>query len=410
MEQVVVPETRPAAVSRAATWAGSRWLWLPLGIFVVSRVVSTLMLLVAGRDQAAPAEIGRYFPDDPTLGELLANWDGRWYGEIASDGYPTELPRGADGEVVQNVWAFYPVVPALARLAMTTGLDHAWAASAVALLASAAACVLLFGMVRERSDDFTAALTVVGLSLGPVGLVFQTTYTEGPALLLVLLALRALGARRWARVVAYGLVLSLTRPITLALAAVCGALWVLLWWRRRTEPFPVRDRIGLAAATVAVAASFLVWPTVAGVVTGEGDAYRLTQTAWLHGLGGWATWLSGLVGRGTGVPTALGVVVLVFVGWFVLRRDAAAWPLEGRLWAGLYTLYILAATRPTASVVRYLALAAFPAWPLPEVSQRCRTTRSRIALAVPVVVACCLAQWLWTSLVWVPHGAVSITP
>ncbi|WP_139306660.1 hypothetical protein [Nocardioides exalbidus] len=402
--------TGAATRAQTAMPAGRSRLWLPLGIFVASRIVSSVMLLVAGSDQVTPPGWTSTWPDDPSGSRLLVNWDGYWYRTIAIHGYPTELPRNGDGVVVQNAWAFYPIVPALARLVMTTGLDYAWAAAAVATLASGAACTLLFGMVRERSDSFTASLTVAVLVLGPVGLVFQTAYTEGPALLVVLLALRSLGARRWGRVVAYGLLLSLTRPVTLALAAACGALWVVLWWRRRTEPFPVRDRIGLAAATVAVAASFLVWPTVAGVVTGEGDAYRLTQAAWVTGTEGWTTWLSGTAGLGASAATVLGVVVLVFVGWFVLRRDAAAWPLEGRLWAGLYTLYILAATRPTASVVRYLALAAFPSWPLPEVSQRCRTTRSRIALAVPVVVACCLAQWLWTSLVWVPHGPVSITP
>lgn len=418
MEQVATQPTgattRPGAaygaVPRTTPWVRRPRWWLPLAVFLVSRVVSTVMLLLAGRDQVAPPGIEQFFPHDPTLAELLGNWDGRWYREIVTDGYPADLPRGDDGAVVQNVWAFYPLVPGLARLLVLGGLDPVWAASIVAMVSSAAACVLLFEMVRERADDFTASLTVAGLTLGPVGLLFQTTYTEGPALLLVLLALRALGRRTWGRVATYGLLLSLTRPITLALAVVCGAFWLALWRRRRIEPFNVHDRAQLAAVTVVVTLEFLVWPTVAGMVTGEGDAYRLTQAAWLFGTGEWTTWLSGLVGRGAGPFTLLGVVVLLFVGWFVVRRDASAWPLEGRLWTGVYTLYILGATRPTASVVRYLALAAFPSWPMPEVSQRCRTTRSRTALAIPVVVACCLAQWWWISLVWVPHGVISITP
>ncbi|WP_139306659.1 hypothetical protein [Nocardioides exalbidus] len=92
------------------------------------------------------------------------------------------------------------------------------------------------------------------------------------------------------------------------------------------------------------------------------------------------------------------------------RRDARAWPREGRLWAVVYAFYILAATRPTPSVVRYLVLAVFPSWPLPELSQRCDTTAKRVALAVPVLLLCCLVQWCWVSAAWVQHGVYSVTP
>ncbi|SED38033.1 hypothetical protein SAMN04489844_4294 [Nocardioides exalbidus] len=285
---------------RPGPLSGWAWWWIPLAVFAASRVVSSVMLLLAGPDQIPVTGEEEHFPRDPSFADLLSTWDGRWYRVIATDGYPTDLPREGDA-VVKNVWAFYPLVPGLARLLMLGGLGHVWAASTVAMVTSAAACVVLFAMVRERSDDFTAALAVATLVLGPIGAVFQTTYTEGSALLLVLLTLRALGARQWGRVVAYGLLLAFTRPITLALAAVCGLTWVLLWWRRDTEPFPSRDRVRLAATTVVLALSFLAWPAIAGIATGERDAYRTTQAAWLHPEAVWTTWLSG-AGRARLVP------------------------------------------------------------------------------------------------------------
>ncbi len=385
------------------------WMWVPLTIFLASRVVSTVLVLLSGQGQEPPPGVDGTFARNPSLGQLLASWDGDWYAGIAAEGYPRELPR-ADGAVAQNSWAFYPLLPALARMLMLTGLDFAWAASTVALTMSAAAFTLLFAMVRERTDDFTAALAVATLALGPIGLVFQASYTEGPALLLALLALRALGARRWGRLVVAGILLSFTRPITLPLAAVCGATWLMLWRRRGTDGFPVRDRLQLGASTVIIAASFLAWPAVAWLVTGEADAYRLTQGAWVDESGEWTTWLSGLVGRGVWEHTVVGVAALLLLVGVAARPAARAWPHEGRWWTVLYALYVLAATRPTSSTLRHLVLVAFPTWPVPDLSQRCRTVRTRVALALPVVAMCCLTQWWWVSTVWVTHGDRSYWP
>ena len=42
-------------------------------------------------------------------------FDGSWYRNVAENGYPAELPRGEDGLVQQNAWAFFPLFPMLAR-------------------------------------------------------------------------------------------------------------------------------------------------------------------------------------------------------------------------------------------------------------------------------------------------------
>jgi len=410
MSDLAVQNRRPTIPGHRAALGSLTWVWVPLTIFAASRLVSTVLLLLAGRDQVAPPWGPQSFPDDPSLRELLGNWDGGWYHRIATEGYPSELPR-TDGVVSPNPWAFYPLVPSLARLVMATGIDFVWAASFVSTIASAAACVMLFSLLRQRAGRFTASMGVATLVLGPVGLIFQTTYTEGPALLLVLLALRALASRRCAALTAFGLLLAFTRPITLALAAVCALTWVVLWWRRAREPFPVDERVRLAAATLVIGASFIVWPTVAGLVTGERDAYRLTQSAWINSGGSWATWLAGGLTSTDGLlATAVGLVAIALVAWVVIRPEAGLWSREARLWSVLYTLFILAATRPTPSVLRYLVLAFLPFWPLPELSERCRTTSSRLTLAAPTLVLCVLSQWWWTSTLWVPHDNANYPP
>ena len=383
---------------------------MPLAIFAVSRVLSTVILVFAGRDQVAPPWIPDSFPADPSLRQLLGNWDGGWYYRIATEGYPSELPR-TGGAVLPNAWAFYPLFPSMARLLMVTGIDFVWAASLISTIASAAACVLLFSLIRQRATRFTASMGVATLVLGPVGLIFQTAYADVLALLLVLLALRAIAARRYAALVTFGLLLAFTRPVALPLAAVCAFTWAILWWRRDAEPFPVAERLRLAAATLFIGVSFVFWPIVAGIATGERDAYRLTQSAWIYGGGSWATWLtSGLTSNDGLLVTGVGLAAITLVGWMVLRPEANLWPREARLWSFTYTLFILAVTRPTPSVLRYLMLAVLPFWPLPELSERCRTTSSRLALVVPTLALCVLSQWWWTSTIWVPHGDATNPP
>ena len=92
------------------------WLRV-LVVYALARVATTL--LIALSSALAPAE-GRH-GQDPSMLDYIAGWDAAWYREIALNGYPSELPVDASGNVQQNAWAFMPIYPWLAR-----GISLVW--------------------------------------------------------------------------------------------------------------------------------------------------------------------------------------------------------------------------------------------------------------------------------------------
>jgi hypothetical protein len=377
-----------------------RWPWyvVPLGIFLAMRAVDAGLVVVVARDQISSSLLppGLTVPslvDPPSYLHVIANWDGHWYRLIAAHGYPAHLPV-LHGVVQQNAWAFYPLYPGLVRLVMVSGASFGWAASVVSIGCAAAAMCVLFRMLEPACDRFTASLTVLAVSCAPAAPIFQAAYTEGVALLLLVVSLWALERRRYPVLLAAGLALSLTRAIVAPLALVVVVQAVVRWRRRDDDPFPVRERWMLGAGALAIALSSLIWPAVTAVATGDARAYWRTQTAWATVAGNRPdTWLQSLTrldnaGRLVVVLVALALLVLVC-------RRAGSWPLPLRTWPVAYAVFILAVTPPTASVIRFSTLALAPWWPAPELSRGVRSTAGRVALVALVVGVGVLLQWWW---------------
>jgi hypothetical protein len=239
-------------------------------------------------------------------------------------------------------------------------------------------------------------MAVLALCVYPAAAAFQAAYTESLALLLVLGALWCLRARRYAGVLVLAVALSLTRPIVLPLFVPVVLHGWARWRERHDDPFPRREAVGVAAVAVLTAASFALWPAVAAVVTGRADAYVVTAQAWLPaGADGWPSWPTSLVTGQQVRSSALGLCALLLVAAVPLRRATRTWGPELRAWAVAYPLYLLIATRPTTSIVRYVMLAAVPWWPWPEAGWTVTSRRGRTALVALVVVVGFVLQVLW---------------
>ncbi len=387
--------------------ARGRWA-LPLLVFALSRVASGLLVTYLGRDQDTSYRPGKVQvptdPDPASYLHLLTNWDGDWYLRIAAHGYPGTLPT-VNGEVIQNVWAFYPVFPGVMGLLGKLGIPLPLAATAISTTCAALAMVLLYAMLRPAAGSFTALLTVAAFSFSPPSLVLQAAYTEGPALLMLLGALWCLRNKKYAGAAGIALLLSLTRPLSLPLAAVIGVLWVLRLQQRGSVPFPRRELVQHGALALFSAATFLIWPAVCGIVTGVHDGYALTQQSWVYDDKGWITWLSGL--STLAKPSLIiGVPTVIVMAWLGIRKDTRVWGADLRAWVVLYPLYILAVSRPTTSVLRYLMMTTLPAWPLPELSSRVVTTRGRVLVLLLVASAGLVTQYWWIQWFWLrsPDG------
>lgn len=383
---------------------------VPLAIYLVSRLVDACFLAVgAGRQVALPATTPGYtviFPTQATPGYfgVMANWDGQWYRSIAENGYPVPLPMEA-GHVAMNEWAFYPAYPMLVRIVMfVTGSGFGLSATIVSLACGAAAMVLLYRLLLSTAGPFVAGATVACLCAFATAPALQVGYTESLALLLVVLALTALRQRHYGWLLVVATALSLTRAIVLPLAAVIAIHWLVRWRRRSTaDPFPVRERIVAGSAAVTVALLTGLWPAVAGLVTGRADAFVVTQAAWPANQGSQgllANWFAEAAATptlGNVLPLLLILATLLLI---VARRPAAAWGVELRWWALVYPLYLLAATRPTPSALRYFMLAVVPLWPFPDPIPAGETRSQRTlrwSLLSFLVALGLVGQYLWVT-------------
>ncbi|MFZ2014505.1 MAG: hypothetical protein WAV00_11830 [Nocardioides sp.] len=377
------------------------WYAVPLAIFAATRLIDGVLIVLLARHQvpASALPTDQLMPtlvDPHTYTHVIANWDGQWYRAIAAHGYPRHLPV-LHGVVQQNAWAFYPGFPALVWVAMRTGVSFGVAASVVSLTAGGAAMCVLYRMIQDRSSDYLAMLTVLALCCAPAAPAFQVAYTESLGLLLLLLSLVSLEQRQYGRMFLVGLALALTRPITLPLAVVVAAQFLLRWRRRREEPFPTRERWTLAVISLALLSAAGLWPLITGVAVGDLSAYAKSQHAWRTIAGNRPdTWLTSMV---HGAPLGRWFVVAVVVGLLVLvaARSRERWTWGTRVWTVAYPVFILAATPATSSVLRYLLLLGPAWWPATRIRSSEWSTAQRVAVPVTVALVGLASQVWWLS-------------
>ena len=380
----------------------------PVLIYLAMSSITAVFLATGGWNQVElPGDDARYtgaFPLevlDRYLG-VASNWDGRWYQRIATQGYPVPLPRAEDGSVVENAWAFWPLYPALVRIVMsTTGLGFEPSAWVVSTSCGALAMVVLYRLATPRMGRFGASALVACFLAFPTAPILQVGYPEGLALLLVLWALLALTREKYGIVCVAAAGLAMTRPIVLPLAVVVLVHGVRRWraHQRHEAEFSTGARMRVIGTAVVCTALFGLWPLIADLAVGERGVYVKTLSAWSvnqDSVGVIGGWVSDVIGF-----TPLGMLCAAIILWtlyIVVRRGSERWPVEVRMWASVYVLYIFLATRPSSSIFRYLLLTVVLVLPFPEAVVRgTRETGSKGAwLALSGVLAVGLVlQYLW---------------
>ena len=379
-------------------------LWFPLAVFLLTRAVDAVMIGLASRTQIAIPSAGLggrlaiTSPASPEYWVVAANWDGRWYGAIATYGYPDHLPMDAFGHVLPNAYAFPPLYPMLVRLLMmATGLDFTMAGPIVSLVCGAGAMMLVYRLVADTAGRRAGALTVVLLCTFMSAPVFQISYSEGLALLLVAGALWLLTRRCYATVAAVLVLLSLTRPVAPAIALVILAHgWMRYRNRSEDKAFVLRDRLWVIGVAVLGALLAGAWPLCVAVMTGKPSAYLDTMAAWVQdggprALTAWPSVLWQQVG-------VLGLLLLVVVAcfWLVRRPGARAWSIEVRSWAWAYPLFMFA-TGLGSSSIRYAVLAFPLIWPFVESPTTRAERRAQMGFAMVLAAFGIVAQWVWIS-------------
>ena len=396
--------TLPQLGNRGDTRAGTaRFLTYVLLAYAACRLVSGVLLAIVAMRQVPTGWTG---PDVSYL-TFTAQWDGQWYLHIAEQGYPKRLPTDANGLVQQNAWAFYPLFPFLSRILMDlTHLDFYWVGSTLSLLLGFVAAGAMALLLRDRiGSRFTMATVVLWASL-PAAVVLQVGYTEAMAMALLTLFLLALSKERWLWAMSLALLLGLTRPIAVPIAAVTVvALWCR--WRVRSErPLVTTEIVSGVAALAGCVVSGLLWPAIAGAVTGQANAYTVTMSTWRASreIVPFKPWLdmSRYYFGSTWGPVWL-TVLFVGIAVMVLGPWASRLGPQLRMWSLAYPLYLLVVLDPFTSIFRYL----IPLFPLAAVLigaagyPRWRTWRRWVWVRFGVLlVAFVVGQWYWIDVLW----------
>lgn len=394
--------------------AGSQLAVRALAVYFAIRLLAAPAFVYAWRLQGPNRSS---YPDAaPGLLTFLAlSWDGAWYHLIATEGYPDALPIDpATGAPAQNAWAFYPLFPLLVRTATGFGaLPYTLVAPLVALLMGAVASVLLAFLVRDaaaaavRLRPGLPLLAVAAIAAFPSGATAMVGYSETTALTLIVASLLLLHRQRYASALVTIALLGLARGVALPMAAVViWHAWTRLRDARRSgETISGRTGAWLAALSVVAVGSGLVWPALAGIVTGVRNAYLRTQAAWRNGLDpqpfdAFARKLSEWVGE-LGLPVVLAMVVVLIA--ISLSRPVQRLGPELQAWGGSYLIYILAVGDLGSSVLRFALLSITLPLGLVAWSKRRWVQIGMVALLLAF-------QLVWIVRIWVFDGVGDAFP
>ena len=374
------------------------WIKVSL-IFLLGRAISTAMLLVLASQQAENA----WTAAQPSLWDFSSMWDGRWYNIIAEVGYPTQLPVTEDGHIAENAWAFMPVYPALVRGVMViTGLPWNIAAIIITAVCAYVATLVFYKLLTRFVPAQQALFAVLLFSVAPVSPLFQLAYAESMQLMLIVIALYLLVRRKYAWMIPVVLVLSVTRPGSLAIALTL----VLHWIYRAVQKarFPLKEKVLVAAVALIAAFSGVVWLFIAGAVTGMPTAYLETELAWRSAYIGYqelvpfTPWIFAAQWWTTnfGYPEVAGYVLLatLVIGFVIFLFTPAMKRLgvDIRFWLISYALYLLAVFFPQSSTFRLLA----PLFPALGAVAAPKSKVYRVTMTVLFIAL----QWGWLLICW----------
>lgn len=380
-----------------------------LAVYLVTRFISAAVILWIADHQDPRGLSGLSAGDRVGYVDMTHIWDGEWYRRIATEGYPTSVPRDESGHARQSALAFYPLFPLLARLVMAlTGLGFAVVASTIALALGFVAVVLMAKLLSRHVSPLVTVCVVLVYATSPPSPSLQMAYTESMAMALLCGVLLALDREEWSLAGALAVGLGLARPMGVPLALVAAVVVGRRWWQRGRRPIKRSEYADLAVCLVGCGMSGLLWPALAAVITGERQAYSETMGAWraTHEVVPFEAWgrISGFL---FGQPSGMILVVLLVVAMVALI--VGPWSqrlgLVMRVWCAAYALYLFAFLEPWTSTYRYL-LGLFPlaaaliggGWP----RERRRWVVPAVTTAVVVVNLLGQLYWAWHYLRFVP--------
>lgn len=337
----MTPTTMNAGAHRAvdlpdaslrAQWPAMR----PALIFhLITRVAVTVGLLIAARLS------GRAFSS------VVTRWDGRWYNKLAVHGYPSPLPTGPSGHVLQNTAGFFPVFPMLTRALMAIGIPYWLGGMMINLVASSIAVLLIVAVGLRYLPQRAATLLGCLWTAYPVSVVLSTTYTESIFTVFGAAALLFAFQRRWLLAGLMAALAGAVRSPGIVFAGAVGLAALEAIIRRREW----RSLLAVIIAPL----GFLAAITSIGLQTGRMDAWQVTERdGWHARLTFGKGWLHYLQGRPPGphgqlhqLTAGFAIVLVILVIATVLLRPPLM--ITGLVAAGAVMTFIFGGVQMNAA-------------------------------------------------------------
>ena len=160
--------------------------------------------------------------------------DADYYLGIAQHGYPARLPSPWRDSPVNARVAFFPLFPALIRLASyLTGGNYPVAGLIAQIAAGAASAVGVWAVASRLRGHRVADRAVMLYCLFPGAMTFSMLYSEPLAVAVSAAAILALLDRRWLLAGIAGAAATAERPTLIVLVAVFGVAAIQAIWTRR---------------------------------------------------------------------------------------------------------------------------------------------------------------------------------
>ena len=297
-------------------------------IDLTERATATTSLLTRARRNVYVRAVGVYFGVQ-LLGVLvlalfatwhgldlldrMTAWDGKWYLDIAANGY--DGVSGHTPSFEHAAMAFFPLYPGLISLfTLLPGASTGGAALTISVLAGATAACGLVRITRTIDDRPVVGLLLVALWAGaPMAIVLAMAYTEALFCALVVWALVGVLERNWLLAATCCLFAGTVRPVAGALIVTVAVAALYTAWRESG-----RQRwkaLGCLVACPLGLVGYLGWVAVrTGSVTGW---FELEQRGWSMGFdfgAETAEWLfRTLLGGSSVMITGAAVLLIVAV-------------------------------------------------------------------------------------------------
>lgn len=325
---------------------------------------------------------GYFKPEFHSTVTVLAAWDGRWYEQVARNGYLLIPGHQSDP-------AFFPLYSILLRIAHFAGLSYAAAGIVISNVILPVGLYAFYRLGRELLPEADALRASIFVAIAPMGFTFSMVYPE--SLVFTSMAFAGLFAlqRRWLWAALFAAAAALARPqgalIVFPLLGCAVHAWRTLSPRAR----------GLAAgAVLAPIAALASFPIYLGDVLGDPHAWTRAQQAW-----GRAFHIDGFVSAFGQLPARNGIdhwilrdalFCLAYVLLLaVARRAGVPW---GWILAGALMVLLPLETGSFISVARFGLLALPVFWGLAVLGRRRSVDWALRVLCVGLLVALTLTM------------------